>query len=230
MKARLKPACGVCESCPFCQVSDNDQNVFDLLPPPVSYPSSVILFEAGDYPTGIYVICGGRIKLWCSSEDSRRFIWRFAETGESLDIITLFSQVPYPTTAETSEPCWIRFVPKDLFFQVLKQHKIIERHLLLRNCVTLSSTLEQLEEFVFSQSALERLGLLLSRLSGEKQPTPSEGKPIRIWMSRREMAERIGVVPETVSRLLGKLVKAGIIERHRGSTIILRPDRLKSIR
>jgi CRP-like cAMP-binding protein len=185
-----------------------------------------MLFEAGDYPTGVHLICGGRVKLWCSREDSRRFVWRFADTGELLDTVTLFAQTAYPTVAETSEPCLIRFFPKDMFFQLLGANQMIESHLLRRMCLTLSNTLEQLEEFVFSQSALERLELLLFRLSTDQQMTASEGV-IRVWITRREMADRIGVAPETVSRLLGKLVKKGVIKRDRRSMIILHPQKLK---
>jgi CRP-like cAMP-binding protein len=230
LRPHLKPDCGTCETCPFCQASLNDQTIFELLPPLVSYPGKVTLFESGDYPTGVHLICSGRIKLWCLNEDSRRFTWRFAGVGEVLDVSTLFAQVPYSTIAETNEPCLIRFLPKALFFQFLKQHQIVERQLLRQISSTLHITLAQLQEFVFSQSALERLSLLLFRLSVEEQAQAGEGKPVRINLTRKEMAERIGVVPETISRLLGRLVKEGIIKRDQGFTYIPHPDRLKLIR
>ena len=59
LRAKLKPDCGTCETCPFCQASLNDQAILELLPPLVSYAKNVILYEAGDYPTGVYLICGG---------------------------------------------------------------------------------------------------------------------------------------------------------------------------
>jgi len=53
---------------------------------------------------------------------------------------------------------------------------------------------------------------------------------VRIYMTREEMAERIGVeTPETISRLVRKLVEREAIERDRGVTIIIKPDLLKAI-
>jgi CRP-like cAMP-binding protein len=138
--------------------------------------------------------------------------------------------MPYPSMAETAEPCLIRFLPKETFFQLLKEHPLIEHYLLQQVGARFYDTLRQLREFVFSRSALERLALLLFRECAKKSGSASGGESVRIYMSREEMAERIGVAPETVSRLLTQLVKQGIIKRDRGVTIILDPDRLKSLR
>ena len=230
LRSHLKPDCGTCDACPFCQASLNDRTIFETLPPLAGYPGKVTLFEPGGYPDGVHLICGGKIRLWCLNEDSRRFTWRLAGAGELLDVSALFAQVPHSTMAETNEPCLIRFFPKALFFQILKQHQTVERQLLLQISSTFHITLEQLQEFVFSQSALERLSLLLFRLSVEEQSQADEGKPVRINLTRKEMAERIGVVPETISRLLGRLAKEDIIKRGHGFIYILHPDRLKMIR
>jgi CRP/FNR family transcriptional regulator len=194
------------------------------------YHSGFTLFEEGERPAGVHLICGGRIKQWCCDDKDHRFIWRYAETGELLGAVTLIAGKPYPTTAETCESTLIRFIPRDVFFQLLAEHPRIEHHLLRQLGVRLYKSLEILREFVFSRSALQRLALLLFRSWAEKQGPTGHGEPMRIYMSREEMAERIGVgAPETASRLLARLVKLGLIGRDRGVTIILKPDQLKLV-
>jgi CRP-like cAMP-binding protein len=230
MNTSRKPACRAGERCPFCRVSDDDWNLIESRTLLSSFDAGIALFEEGDHPAGVHLICGGRVNLWCSDSEGRRFAWRLAEAGDTLGAMTLLLDMPYSITAETGQPCLIRFIPKDFFFQLMGEHHLITRHLLLQTGARLYWTLDQLREFVFCRSALQRLALLLFRLWAEKQGPTGDGEPRRIYMSREEMAERIGVdAPETVSRLLAQLVKRGIIERDRGVTIILKPDQLKLI-
>lgn len=147
-----------------------------------------------------------------------------------LGAVTLMRGKPYPTMVETAETCSIRYLPQQLFFQILQDHREIERQLFLQTGARLYDTVELLREFALSRSALGRLALLLYRLWAERQGSWAGGGLVRIYMSREELAERIGVETlETVSRLLGKLAKGGIIARDRGVIIILDPDRLKLV-
>lgn len=225
-----QPRCRTCERCVFCLLPDDEWKRFDLRAPLRTYPSGVTLFRRGDDPGGVHLICGGRLKQWCSDEKGRWFLWRYIEVGEVLGAVTLMRGKPYPTTVETAETCLIRYLPQALFFQILQDHREIERQLFLQTGAKLYDTVDLLREFAFSRSALGRLALLLYRLWAERQGSWAGGGPVRIYLSREEMAERIGVKsPETVSRLLGKLAKEGIIARDRGITVILDPDRLKLV-
>lgn len=225
-----QPACRTCQRCAFCLLADDAWNSLERHAPLRTVRPAVVLFRQGEQPAGVHLICGGRLKQWCLDEQGRWFLWRYIEVGEVLGAITLMRGKPYPTTVETAETCLIRYLGKELFFRILQDHREIERQLLLQTGARLYDTVELLRGFALSRSALGRLALLLYRLWAERQGSWASGEPVRIDLSREELAERIGVESvETVSRLLGKLAEAGLIARERGVTIILEPERLKLV-
>lgn len=230
MSKDSQPRCGSCQHCAFCLLSGDDWKRLDQQAPLRVYPDGAILFRQGEQAAGVHLICEGRLKQWCSDERGRWFLWRYIEAGEVIGAITLMRGKPYPTTVQTAQTCLIRYLPRELFLKVLQDHREIERHLLLQTGAKLYDTIELLRGFALSRSALGRMALLLHRLWAERQDDKGGGGPVRIELSREELAERIGVESvETVSRLLSKLSEAGLVARDRGVTVILDADRLRLV-
>lgn len=214
----LTPACRACARCPICRVNDEEWGKIDALIP-VYRRARGVLFREGERPQGVYVICAGQIKQWYGDERGRRFLWRTFGAGEVLGAITLLAGQSYPTTAEMVAPCLLRFVPRRVFFTLLEEHRGVERFLFEQTAQRLYEVLGLLRAFTLSRTAVERLAWLLYRLWVEERGW--ETGEVRLEMSRQEMAERIGVeAVETVSRLLRRLVEAGVIERERGVIFI----------
>jgi CRP-like cAMP-binding protein len=230
LEGRPMIACRTCAHCPFCQLPETAWEGIEPLISVKEYAAGITLFRAGQKPQGVHLICQGQVKRWGSNEQGRQFLWRFATAGELLGVTTLLSGKRYPVTSKTATSCLIRFIPTELFFRLLKAHPVVDQQLMKQLATRVYDTQELLQGFTLCRSACERLAWVLYRLWSERHASITDDKPLRLYLSREEMAERIGVdAPETVSRLLTKLAEKGIIKRDRGATVILDPDRLKAM-
>lgn len=232
-KTDVKPACRACEPCAVCWMPEDEWKKFEARVRPRPFPAGFILFVEGDAAEFVYLICEGRVNVWCADDvgEGLRWRWRRAQVGDVLGAVTVYTRMPsYPTTAETVTPCLIRVIPQRVFLQLLEDHREIERRLFRHTGLKLYDTLGQYRDLAFSRSTLKRVARLLFRLYEERKAVAPGEVPIQIVMGRQEMAERVAAAPETVSRALSQLVGKKIIQRGRGVTTILDPDQLKSIR
>ena len=92
--------CKLRQSGYFCNLPPASLQELDKVKYASAYPQGAVLFVEGQAPRGVYMICGGRVKLSTTSRDGKTLILRIAQAGEVLGLHATVSGKPYELTAE----------------------------------------------------------------------------------------------------------------------------------
>jgi CRP-like cAMP-binding protein len=180
------------------------------------YEPHEVLFREGDEAAFLLSVRSGQIKLTTSMADGRQQILRIAVAGQLLGIETFKGQ-RYPFTAETLTDVIACKISHSDLRQILEMNPTVS----LRLIESLSQQLDQAESLIRDlglKTSLEKVsGFLLSLI-------PQRGKPdaeLPLRLSRREIAEMLGLTEETVSRIMADFARKKIIDSGKGFIRIL---------
>lgn len=205
----------------FCDLSAIALQRFETIKHATIYPTGAVLFVEGQAPRGIFVICKGRAKLSFCSTGGKTIILKIAESGEVMGVSSGVSGTPYQLTAETLDPCQISFVKRDDFVQFMKEHSDV----CLRVAEELSnkyhSACRELRSHGLSHSAEEKLAKLLLEWSTRNGESSKAEPRVTLGLTHEQIAQRIGISRETVTRLLARMKERKIVQ-FKGSTLVIR--------
>jgi CRP/FNR family cyclic AMP-dependent transcriptional regulator len=196
-----------CQSCKmrsdgfFCQMSPAAMADFNTMKSSATYPAGAVLFLENQDPRGVFVVCGGQVKLSISSSGGKTLILRIAKPGEILGLMATLSGASYEVTAETLHPCQVAFLRRVDFLGFIKKHPEAYQGVVKQFSSLYSGACEQLRMVGLSASAPEKLARLLLEWSTESK----DEKPvtqIKMPLTHEEIAEFIGTTRETVTRTL----------------------------
>ena len=170
-------------------------------------PKRSTLFVAGQRPSGVHLVCAGRVKLWAKGKHRRTMIVKVATEGELLGLHACVCGTAHEFTAETVQPSEVVFVRREDFLRFVQQ----DEHACMKSAETLARHRQEAYEMVRSrrlgQSARGRLArLLLEVAAGCGRP----GAVLDTGLTQTEIAQAIGMSRETVWRQVCELRKRGI--------------------
>ena len=184
------------------------------------YNKGEILFREGAYATGIYFIQEGKAKKYKADKNGKEQIIYVANTGEILGYHALLAEERYPDSAAVLENSEIAFIPKEDFFEVLENSKVLPQRLLK----TLSHEFFVLVNSIalFGQrSVRERFAMQLILMREKYKENFTPGMTVEINMSREDLASLVGTARENILRILKDFKQEGILET-KGRKIIIR--------
>ena len=211
--------CKLRQSGYFCDLPPASLKELDKVKYASAYPQGAVLFVEGQAPRGVYMICGGRVKLSTTSRDGKTLILRIAQAGEVLGLHATVSGKPYELTAEALQPCQLDFIRREDFLRFLQNHAdacLNAAQHLSKNC---QSAYEMVRSLGLSHSVAEKLARLLLEWSSDGDTT-KEGIRIKVSLTHEEIAQLIGTSRETVTRVLGEFRQKKLAQL-RGSTLLI---------
>lgn len=212
-----------CQSCKmqsdgfFCQLSPAALTDFNSMKSSATYPAGAVLFLEKQDPRGVFVVCGGQVKLSISSSGGKTLILRIAKPGEILGLMATLSETPYEVTAETLHPCQVAFLRREDFLRFIAKHPEAYQGIVKQFSSLYSGACEQLRTVGLSASAPEKLARLLLEWFAEAK----DGKPttqIKMPLTHEEIAAFIGTTRETVTRTLSEFKTRHLVALQ-GSTL-----------
>jgi len=204
----------------FCDLPTASLRDLEKIKYASSHPQGAVLFVEGQAPRGVYVVCGGRVKLSTTSRDGKTLILRIAEAGEVLGLHATVSGKPYELTAETLQPCQLDFIRRDDFLKFLQNHGDACLHAAQHLSQSCQSAYEMIRSLGLSHSVSEKLARLLLEWANDGDNT-KEGIRIKVSLTHEEIAQLIGTSRETVTRVLGEFREKQLAQL-RGSTLLIR--------
>ncbi|HYF02385.1 MAG TPA: Crp/Fnr family transcriptional regulator [Patescibacteria group bacterium] len=183
------------------------------------YKSGNTIFNEGSYPSGLYCIHKGKVKIFKNGTEGKEQILRFAKEGDILGYKSLLSDQPFSASAAALDEAVICFIPKKSYFDVLQTNPKLSlkmMQLLTQELKTAETRIVELAQKPVRERLAETI-LILKETFGFEE----DGKTIAISLTREEIANIVGTATESVIRLLSEFKKDGIIDLKGRSISIL---------
>lgn len=165
------------------------------------------IFTEGDDATGFYVGITGRVKIFKLSFEGKEQILHIFGPGEPFGEVPVFTGQHYPANAEAMEESRIFFFPRESFIELISNNPSIALNML----AVLSLRLHRFTRLIDDLSLKEvpgRLSAYLIYLSEQGKGTSD----LELTITKTQLASLLGTIPETLSRIFGRLSKQGLIE------------------
>ena len=175
------------------------------------------LFLQGDAADAFYLLADGRLKVFKLLRDGRTATVRHVEAGQTFAEAALFQET-YPSSTETLTECLLYRFEKEQTLALLLAEPQLAVNLLAAMAHLLGLLNRRVEELLLPVPA--RLArYLLARADEQLEPASTGGEEapaevprvIQLPVSKRELAARLGTVPETLSRTFDRFKRAQVI-------------------
>jgi CRP-like cAMP-binding protein len=177
-----------------------------------SFKRGETVFSDGEEANGFYVLRSGRIKIFKLSYEGKEQILHLIGPGEPFGEVPVFAGERFPAYAETMEESEAVFFPRATFTGLIKKDPLIAMNML----AILSKRLKQFTRLVESLSLKEVPQRLATYLLYLGEDTGKDS--IELNIAKGQLASILGTIPETLSRILSKMVNQDLI-RVQGRTI-----------
>lgn len=191
------------------------------------YKSGDILFYEDTSPLGIYCVHDGLVKLTKSTPDGRSLAIRLLGKGEIVGFRAVIANERYAATAEVVEPSNICIIPAETFRALLQQSMELKNSLIRK----LAAELRLSEERMLDQAILPariRVAKLLVFLSEGTTPEANH-LIVKTRLQRQDLAEVVGITPQSFSRVLHQFNMEGIVKSSRKYIELIDVQRLQTI-
>lgn len=185
------------------------------------------LYHAGAPFEALYVIREGSFKTYATTEGGELQIMGFHLPGEIIGF-DAFAEERHQCTAEALEPARACRLPYNQLERVAAQVPGLQRQLMRLISREMADDHAHMTMMGRNQ-AISRLALFLFSLSRRQRRLGRSGTQITLTMSRADLANYLGLVLETVSRLFGRLQDMGVLRVRRREIEILDVERLREL-
>jgi len=178
-----------------------------------SYKKGQIVFSEGDDGIGFYAIISGRIKIFKLSPEGKEQILHLFGPREIFGEVPVFTGRGYPAYAEAYTQSSLLFFPKNAFVELIKKDPLLALSML----AVLSTRLRRFTALIEDLSLKEVPGRLAAYLLYMSKKS-RDADDVELDISKGQLSSLLGTIPETLSRILGKMTRQGLI-RSQGSRI-----------
>ncbi len=184
-----------------------------------NHPANQVILLENDWGSSVYFILTGWVKIRTYNLDGKEVTLNILGTGELFGEMAPLDEVPRSTDVITLAPTAIGNMPAQDFVQLLNQEPqagVRLAQLMARRLRQVNRRLRLRESD--STSRVADILLFLAEGQGKRSPRGIEIPNL----PHRELSSLSGLARETVTRVLSKLEKKGLIERDRETLCI--PD------
>jgi CRP/FNR family transcriptional regulator len=164
------------------------------------------VFSEGEEGTGFYVVITGRVKIYKLSPDGKEQILHIFGIGEPFGEVPVFAGENFPANAETLEASTTLFFPRLALLELIKQNPSFALNLLAILSRRLRSFAAQIEDLSLKEVP-GRIAAHLLYLSEQKKGSTN----LELTITKGQLASLLGTIPETLSRILGRMSGEGLI-------------------
>lgn len=181
-----------------------------------TFAANEMLFLEGEPSAGLWIVEHGRIKAYKLSPDGQEYILRFFGSGDTVNDLAALDNAPNAAsaTAVTDVAAWV--IPTAVFTAALQADHQLALAVLQGLVGRVRDLVGRVEDL-----ALRPVTARLARFLLEQVEDPVLAHPA---VTRALIANHLATTPESISRSLRVLEKAGAIRFDRHRIIITQPD------
>jgi CRP/FNR family transcriptional regulator len=164
------------------------------------------IFAEGEEGSGLYIVAAGRVKIFKSGADGKEQILHIFGPGQPFGEVPVFAGQRFPASALALEPCRLIYLPRAAFVRLITDHPAVALNMLAVLSRRLREFTVQIENLALKEVPA-RLAAYLLALSAEQK---TEDR-VELHIPKAMLASILGTIPETLSRMLGKMSAQGLI-------------------
>lgn len=189
-----------------------------------SYQKNDVVFQEGDPALGFYLVASGRVKVYKLSFSGDEHILHVVSEGGSFAEAVVFSPMDrYPAFAEALSEARLLFIPKREFLDLMRNDFTLTLSVFSSMSEKLRSFNTLVEELSL-KSADSRLAKYLLDLAMKKK-----SDMFSLDIKKVELSKRLGIAPETLSRLLRRFKSRRILAMSGHEIRLLNKESLRLI-
>jgi len=210
----------------FTDLSDQELSLIAENVTRVRYEEGATIFSEGDSCHELLIVEEGTVRIAKSAQDGRQQLIGIERRGNSLAEVPVFDGGQYPASAEATSATLLLRLPADKFRKICLQNPELALKVFKVLGHRLRHLMSLVEDLSFS-TVRGRLIAHLLRLAEETGRQTPRGIQFELTENNEELATRLGTVRELVSRNLGRLHGAGLIEMKRRMINLPNPAALR---
>lgn len=190
-----------------------------------TYKANQVIYHAGDTVESCFIIDFGAVKLVKPTAEGKDIIMRFCSAGELIGAAVMQNpNAVFPVTSQTTEDTGIIIIPKSTYVDIWQKIPEVADYL---NSTVVKRLLEfQQDKAQFPAPVAQKVAtFLLHTLKSNL----GEQNTIKIKLSRKDIAERVGTTVETVIRIMSQWTNNGWISTEDQIITIKNPDALEEL-
>lgn len=192
------------------------------------FDKNTCLFQQGEEAIAMYILIEGRVKLSQVNVEGDQIILNYFGPGDGLGIIVALSDMAYPLTAETIEPCitimWDRATMKMLMGRH-PQLALNGLEMIGRRFARLQDRFQELA----TQRVEQRVARALLRLVRQFGKRLDKGVLLDMPLTREDLAQMTGTNLYSVSRIISNWEQLGYVVTNRQQIILLKAHEIVAI-
>lgn len=192
----------------FAHLGVADRRQLIALGERVPRSANEVLFAQGAPAARCFSVIEGAVCLSRGIGDHRRQITGFALPGDALE---MFAQHQHELSAVTIGPALVWEIARDSFAQFVSHRPYVLNAVLAAAAAELTDAYEQMFS-LGRRPAEEKLVMFLAVWRDRQRRLGHAVDPLPLPMSRKDIADHLGLTVETVCRTLAKLERRGEIE------------------
>lgn len=180
-----------------------------------THPKGVFLFSQGDAANRFFMVLAGRVNLFALTEAGDQSIIEVIDAGQSFAEAAIFASRRFPINAEAAPGSRLLEVPAQPFLRKLSDNTRLAAMLLASLARWQRRLFNEIAD-IKSRSPVQRLGLFML---AQAEPGDANTAEIQLPLTKNQLASRIGITPESLSRALARLRPMVAATRGRGFVI-----------
>ena len=212
--------------------------------PTTQYNRKHRLFTAGTWPTALYLVHQGVVKLSKQDALGNEYITSLLGTGDFVGYLPLLQDDPYAETAELLEDAQVCTIPRADVTALLHYPDVVDEliRMLTGEVASLQDRLLKLAYQPVRKRVTEALLMVQQKfyplptspqpenLSASAQDNPAPVVSPPMTLSRENWAHLVGASTETVIRILSDLRTEGLIDIQASQITLLDMDKLNRVK
>jgi DNA-binding response OmpR family regulator len=165
----------------------------------VEYKKKHVLYKENQRPKFLYYLLGGRVKIYKSNPEGKELITKILNTGDFWGHVPILENHLYRENAEVLDDANIMLVPAADFLKLVTDDPAIARQFIHLISANVLEKEEDLLNLAYNSLRKKVAYGLVHQMTNFTEPNE---KFVTITLSRKEMAQAIGVATESLIRTL----------------------------
>lgn len=211
---------------PFASLTRSELDTLSSISYEKRFYKDQFLFQEGDDPVGLFFVKLGHIALLKQGLNGKNLITKLVTPGEFCGEAGIFNNIPYIATAQALVDTVVYVILRENLLSFIQTHpEVIPKFIGM-------SVRKITEAFTMiyglgNKDLKQRISFTLLKLAEKMGQREAGYIKLSIPISRQHLAEMVGSTQESVSRVMAKLKRDGVLKSVSRRIVILNDEKLR---